>query len=87
MSLAIVGQPYIDYGPDPVFVPKPATFSVTIFLPQNVATRAIELALIERALEICARNARSAGGKLTSATIADGQVKLGNYTYVSTTRF
>jgi hypothetical protein len=57
-----------------------ATFTVSLALPDS-STRAIELALVERALEICARNSRSAGGQVTNGTVADGPLRFGSYTY------
>jgi hypothetical protein len=57
-----------------------ATFTVSITLPA-CTTRDIELALVERALEICAQRSRSAGGQVTSGNVADGPLLLGSYTY------
>jgi hypothetical protein len=87
MSLAIVGQPYIDYGPDPVVQPN---FVLTV-TPPICQTRDQELAYFEYAAFAAARNVRAAGGQVTSGTISAPigtgqasvvpQIVLGTYVY------
>jgi hypothetical protein len=56
--------------------------TVTLSFP-NQSTRAIEVALIHRALELAKADVRAAGGSKASGNIVDGAQSLGTWTYTA----
>jgi hypothetical protein len=57
---------------------------ITVNVPSPaLSTRAQEVALVQRGLDLAAHAIRSAGGQTASGTITDAGVTLGSWTYTA----